>query len=89
MPGKFRTGARSGKVLASFQDKCGLGARMVMARRRLVAGIEPRGGLRVRPLAIKTHGDSDGYHAGGKWYLRPMTSNVAPSVRVRRGRSFV
>ena len=38
---RLRKGARPGKVLASFRDKCGLGARRVLARCRLGAGQDP------------------------------------------------
>ena len=41
------------------------------------------------PLHINTHGDSGEYHSGHKWYLRPMTSDVASYVRLRRGRSVI
>ena len=41
------------------------------------------------PLHLNTHGDSGEYHSGHKWYLRPMTSDVAPYFRLRRGRSVI
>ena len=41
------------------------------------------------PLHINTHGDSGEYHSGRKRYLRPMTSDVASYVRLRRGRSVI
>ena len=41
------------------------------------------------PLHINTHGDSGEYHSGHKWHLRPMTTDVASYVRLRRGRSVI
>ena len=65
---------------ARYQDRCGPGSRQVLARCRLGAGQEPRGGLRVRPQV------ASGYKCPRGFGCVPPRSRVVPAINdVKRG----